>query len=1070
MAKLIYKENEIKYEGEKTFSKALDSYLDDTYIVYHNREVNGLEFDFCILVPNKGIIIVEVKGWHETDDIKAQNDGQICVNLKEGQIIADPRKQARNCRFALLNTIERKTGQRPTVLHMVAYPFLSERFYDAHQMNVNTEKYQVFFKDDIGNMDHFVKKLSDIFTRHSLIPGSSFGEALSIKIRKIFEPDIISTTNEESKDIDPALKKGSYLYSWMQTINSSAENWQEKIDNLIDQYFHGAKIILFCNTEKVHKYAYERLAQEFTSRNIKPEKNNISIASTDEIRLIYEEKLDLFNWHSEIVDFTELKNIDFCIKNGENLSQFKKQLLELSNKTFFNFDQYFIEHTSCQKNILVRAGAGTGKTFTMVQRIAYLIAANNLIPEEVLSRFILITFTNDAADNMKDRLRQYYSNCYALTANPFYLRIVQIIDSMMISTIHAFSKKIIDLNCDAVGYGSSVSITSNRNTQWKKCVDIALENYIQNQERLDRNYSRKLNLQIYEIKNILSDFAKELGNKNIDILSVAKEKFGQNRINPPLHDLIYTVLQNARREYDLALYENNQVMLSDMILLADSILKKQDHTLKIDGFNQDGYLFIDEFQDTDDVQIEFLKRFVSITKCRMFVVGDLKQCIYRFRGAEEKAFDHLDIDNNVWSEFTLRMNYRTDKQLLDYFEKSFEKWGNPTVSLLPYSQANDRLISDVNINEELENAQYYCRLTANDDNARLLQTKNAIGHFEKLISNRIKSNHKLSVNDRTIAVLVRKNWQAQIISRFLRENGYPEIETVTGGNLFNSPPAIDLLALVNAFLYPTTQSIVRLFATNFFNLGIPKIDLSQKRPGVQPEIKDNRQQKELLIRFIDKFLIQKKTSTLEFDSWNEVLKNLRINPVLQVLKKLYSQCKPWLTYGKGNDHATLFYKTNADLIFETITQKFGINGVSLLSIHNFLISSIYGGNDLDCRYPDIEDNGIRYICSTVHMAKGLEYGFVVLPYCNERIDRTNRIGTLVVQDASGNIGYRITKKDFQSIYNSNFDQRIENRLQAYEETRILYVAMTRAISGFAWIDTNDYQNLSWQRLLWDRAI
>ena len=60
MAKLIYKENEIKYEGEKTFSKALDSYLDDTYIVYHNREVNGLEFDFCILVPNKGIIIVEV--------------------------------------------------------------------------------------------------------------------------------------------------------------------------------------------------------------------------------------------------------------------------------------------------------------------------------------------------------------------------------------------------------------------------------------------------------------------------------------------------------------------------------------------------------------------------------------------------------------------------------------------------------------------------------------------------------------------------------------------------------------------------------------------------------------------------------------------------------------------------------------------------------------------------------------------------------------------------------------------------------------------------------------------------
>ena len=53
------------------------------------------------------------------------------------------------------------------------------------------------------------------------------------------------------------------------------------------------------------------------------------------------------------------------------------------------------------------------------------------------------------------------------------------------------------------------------------------------------------------------------------------------------------------------------------------------------------YLFIDEYQDTDDVQIELMKNFQDILGFNFLVVGDIKQCIYRFRGAEDKAFDIL---------------------------------------------------------------------------------------------------------------------------------------------------------------------------------------------------------------------------------------------------------------------------------------------------------------------------------------------------------------------------------------------------------------------------------------------
>ena len=1069
MAKLIYFESEIKYEGEKTFSRALESYLDDSYVIYHNREVNGLEFDFCILVPNKGIIIVEVKGWHETDNIVVRNDGQICIITDEGQIIADPKRQARNCRFALLNYIERKTGKRPTVLHMVAYPFITEKFYNDHKMNINAENYQTFLQDDIGQIDRFIQKIENIFTIYSLVPGASFGDELLFKVRSLFEPDITFTQKESTPVYDNSFVKYDSLYSCLQILTNNSEDWQHTADSLIYQYFKGTKIFLFCNSEEIHKYVFERLFKEFARRNINPESNNISITTPDKIQMKYGKQINLFNWHSEIVDIMDTSITNLCIKNGTNLQKYEEQLKDLSNKTSFNLDQYMIEHTVRQKNVLVKAGAGTGKTYAMVQRIAYLIAANNMIPEEICNRFILITFTNDAANNMKDRLRLYFSNCYVLTGNSLYLRIVQNIDSMMISTIHSFSKRIIDLNCDALGYGASASITSTKNSQWKKCLDTALEKYIKEKKKQDRLFISQLGLQIYEIQEILSDFDDKLGNKNIDILKVSKEKFGENHTNPLLHELIYDVLQDARREYTAKLYENDQLMLSDMILQANEILMNQEHQLKMNGFNKNGYLFVDEFQDTDDVQIDFIKRFVSITGCRLFVVGDLKQCIYRFRGAEEKAFDHLGIDDKTWTECTLKKNYRTDMHLLSLFEKSFEKWGNPRYNLLPYSQVNDKLTSDLNINGNLEKDQYYRRLTASDDSGRFSQTKDAILYFEQLINDRIQTNQNLSINDRTIAILVRKNWQAQAITQFLRTEGYRTIETITDGNLFTSQPAIDLLVLINALLYPTPQHLGRLLATSFFDLGLPKIELSQRRPGTGSNNTDNNKQIEFMTDLIDKAITQKNGSRF-FTSWEHVQKEFRLNPALQVLKQLYSQFEPWLIYGNGNDYATQFYKINADLILEAITQKYGVTGVSLLTIHNYLESAIHGGSDLDCRYPVVEENKIRYVCSTVHKAKGLEFGFVIMPYCNEPIDRIRKLGTLVVEDPSGKIGYSITTSQHPVIRNSNFDPRIENRLQSNEETRILYVAMTRAISGFAWIDTQDYQNLSWQKLLEGRAL
>lgn len=90
-------------------------------------------------------------------------------------------------------------------------------------------------------------------------------------------------------------------------------------------------------------------------------------------------------------------------------------LEDVANATSWNFEQYKVEHAMGGKNVLVQAGAGTGKTYSMVSRIAYLCMSRKRFVNNLVDEIAMVTFTNEAADNMKLRLKQYFMNCYILT-------------------------------------------------------------------------------------------------------------------------------------------------------------------------------------------------------------------------------------------------------------------------------------------------------------------------------------------------------------------------------------------------------------------------------------------------------------------------------------------------------------------------------------------------------------------------------------------------------------------------------------------------------------------------------
>ena len=120
-----------------------------------------------------------------------------------------------------------------------------------------------------------------------------------------------------------------------------------------------------------------------------------------------------------------------------------------------------IEHAPIDKNIVVKAGAGTGKTFSMISRISFIChQASNANILDVKNEIAMLTFTTEAATNMKSRLKQAFMNYFVLTRNKKYLNMISGIENMRISTIHSFSNLVIKDTSLSLGIGVDFSTVS----------------------------------------------------------------------------------------------------------------------------------------------------------------------------------------------------------------------------------------------------------------------------------------------------------------------------------------------------------------------------------------------------------------------------------------------------------------------------------------------------------------------------------------------------------------------------------------------------------------------------------
>lgn len=1075
MAKFIGSELTTGNYGEDTFCQALIDAFPDNYIIYRNRQVFGREFDMAMLIPNVGIVVFEIKGWRESTVLRIENGDTIIINTDNGETPATPQKQVRGYRFAIERRLLQDLGAKPIVFCMVVYPQISKAFYQAKGLSAITESQFTVLKDDLTTAIALQTKLAEAVNEVQMWRRPKFDEEFMYNTRCLFEGDIAHATNKP-EIIEEIEKFPQPAYSIFLYQPAGKAFDAQDLAQLAERYSKGTKIYAVVGNDSQLQQIVTVIDNVLQKKSLRRHKNNLAV-QYEASQVHYPVASSIKNTFSTFNCSVSVLSHHVSVKAFRIINGIEEghhdDLVEISKASSFNYDQFEVEHVPVEKNILIRAGAGTGKTFTMISRIGFIAysCAGTLL--DLLDRVTMITFTNEAADQMRKKLKEFFQNYYLLTGNILWLSLVCNIDRMQISTIDSFAKKLVDSLGIEFGYGCDIVITSSAYNRQQYATKLINEYVVHNSDR-SPNFISRLGMPMYQLVSVVVGFIEKLQSKNVDVATLSPACFGEltdGTGSRELHDLLSYIIPRVEAEYQLQLIKDNKVHLNSMmsilqLLINDPAAQRRIITLKKSASM---YMFVDEFQDTDNTQIDILVKLSSMMGARLFVVGDVKQCIYRFRGATEEAFARLP-DDFTWKECALKRNYRTDAKLLTIFDKSFAIWGAPSNKHLEYVRKQDQLIGTKNYNANNPTSQYYKEIRIATDDGRMEALLDEIQRIQSWIDTDLRNGVKLSDEERTIAILVRDNWQAEAVKAAAATRNL-QVKTNTGGDLYQTPAAIDMLTLVNALLhYDEPTYLFSLLASSFFSVDVPYSELYKVRqkandadlwePGAGREYMRN-----YLTQCIDKGLDKMPEDR---NTWAKIITALRTEPVLQVLNQIYDTLKPEVACAKGNEWERKCYKMNVDLLFEQVLTTTNTDNLTINSFAKSLNICITSAVSINSRVPAEKDTP-SIQCITVHKAKGLEYGHVIIPYASFPVDRLKRakLNVSVSESQSGvQIGYSVERPDYRQMQTNTFySEQAEIDERYREETRILYVAMTRAIRSFSWIFQEDRAYDSWQTMI-----
>ncbi len=378
---------------------------------------------------------------------------------------------------------------------------------------------------------------------------------------------------------------------------------------------------------------------------------------------------------------------------------------------------------------LVLAGPGSGKTRILTNRIIHLINEKNISKDNILC----VTFTNKAAKEIKERI------AHSLNESESYVS--------WVGTFHSICSRILRKDGRYVGVGVNFVVYDTNDSL-----------------ALIKESMKSLNI---DIKKINPYAVMEA------ISSAKNEMVDENEYTKISFNFFYKNVSRIYPLYQKKLRENNALDFDDIIGMTLKIFLE--HPLILEKY-QDAFKFIliDEYQDTNKAQYTLAKMLAEKYK-NLFVVGDMSQAIYSFRGADYRNILQLEKDYKNLIVYHLDQNYRSTKKILESAVKVIKN--NPShihLDLWTDNEEGDEIDLFTGLNEH-EESMYVC--------------------------DSIQRHRSLGLDFSKFAILYRTNAQSRTIEEYLIRSGIPY--KIFGGVGFYSRKEIkDLVSYLKVFYNP----------------------------------------------------------------------------------------------------------------------------------------------------------------------------------------------------------------------------------------------------------------------------
>ncbi|MBI5614298.1 ATP-dependent helicase [Candidatus Gottesmanbacteria bacterium] len=404
--------------------------------------------------------------------------------------------------------------------------------------------------------------------------------------------------------------------------------------------------------------------------------------------------------------------------------------------------------------LLIIAGAGTGKTTVITERIVHLITSGRAKPQEILA----LTFTEKASQEMEERVDKALP--YGVT-------------QMWISTFHAFCDRVIRAHGIHIGIDPGFRVMTEAET---------IQFFKRHLFSFGLSYFRPLGNPQKFIQGMITHFSRL---KDEDVtpnayLDWVKSNFKNQKSKMQTEEKEerekYRELAEAYGLYEKLKLKESVFDFSDLISYCLKLFRERSSVLK-EYQDQFSYVLIDEFQDTNFAQNE-LAMLLAAPKNNLTVVGDDDQAIYRWRGAAVSNIVQFRSTYKEAKVIVLTKNYRSTQEILDRSHDAVEH-NNP-----------DRLEVVEKIDKKLESMR-----RIKGEQVQLILTNRGEDEADEVVKLILKIKNQISnkYEWRDFAILVRANAHAEPFVRSLSRAGIP-YQFLGPGQLLRQAEIKDLIA------------------------------------------------------------------------------------------------------------------------------------------------------------------------------------------------------------------------------------------------------------------------------------